>query len=253
MIEYERIKHKEDKYNYETDRIAVKCVFDMNKKGAQKYLKEAQKLADMVNPHKANQSNTIRTSKRLLEDAFAGILAERGWLLYIQKTFGKETVKIPDFVSSNGQIDLQLSNGKTIEVRSSFAKNGLEFALCNKKYNFKNICKYNNLYKSSEVDKDFFAVVIFETPKEKLLTSDKIVFHLIGGSTRRMMQNDKIAFNENLRPMNNSSTMVKTNYRVILLKDCLDISNFEKYIVAQGIPKLKEELKLKEIQKNIWR
>ena len=252
MIEYERIKHKEDKYNYETDRIAVKCIFDMRKKGAQKYLKEVQKLADMVNPHKANQSNVIRTSKRLLEDAFAGILAERGWLLYIQKTFGKETVKIPDFVSSNGQIDFQLSNGKTIEVRSSFAKNGVEFALCNKKYNFKNICKYDNLYKPSEVDKDFFAVVIFETPKEKLLTSNEIVFHLIGGSTKRMMQNDKIAFNENLRSINDNR-MVKTNYRVILLKDCLDISKFEKYVIAQGIPKLKEELKLKEIQKNIWR
>lgn len=214
----------------------VRCIFKNKVSGVSEYYKKAWNLAKQVNPHQANDSTSQRDKERLILDALGGILAEYGWYYYIKRNFG-EIVNFTEFKSSIGQIDLLLSNGKTIEVRSSFPRNGIKFAICNERYNFKNICKYDNLYKPDEIDKDFFACVLFETQKSQMLSADEIVFYLIGGSTKKMMLNETIAYTANL-VAEDDLVQQKTRYKVIKICNALDIDGFENYLINSGYQKI---------------
>lgn len=216
----------------------IKCTFDKKSDEAEAIYQKAWELMKSVNPHKANDSTSERDKQRLITDALGGILAEYGWYYYINRVFG-DIVNFTPFLSSIGQIDLKLSNEKTIEVRSSFPRNGVKFAICCERYNFKNICKYENLYKPEEANKDFFACTLFETQKEKMMDDKtlEIVFYLIGGSTKEMMNNDTIAYNADL-VAEDDLVQQKTNYRVIKLKDALDIQGFENYLESFGYSKV---------------
>lgn len=236
---YEEINCQEPpNYSYTTRKfIVVKATLNKTTSVLAELRNDAWRLAESVNPRRANNSTTQRDKDRLILDAAGGLLAEKAWLFYINRLYGEGTALPTVFVSAHGQIDIQLSNGKSIEIRSSFPRNGVKFAICHERYNFKNICKYDNLYKPSEVDKDFFGSVLFETPKERLLDMDgDTVLYLIGGSTKAMMQNDNIAFNASL-VAEDDLTETKTNYRVVYLKDALDMKGFESYMESLGFSK----------------
>lgn len=214
----------------------IRCIFKNKANGSSIYYQKAWDLAKQVNPHKANDSVSQRDKERLILDSLGGVLAEYGWFYYITRNFGS-IVNFTEFKSSIGQIDLLLNNGKTIEVRSSFPRNGIKFAICNERNNFKNICKYNNLYKPSEKDKDFFACVLFETQKNQMLNANEIIFYLIGGSTREMMLDDNISYIADL-VAEDDLVQQKTSYKVIKLYNALDIDGFEDYMTKQGYKKI---------------
>ncbi len=214
----------------------VKCTFDNTHHKAKEFVQKAIDLAQRVNPHKANDSLNTRTPNRLLLDCFAGVLSENGWYYYIQRNFG-DIVSFTEFKEGDNQIDLLLDNNKTIEVRSSFPRNGISFAICNERYNFKNICKYDNLYKESEKDKDFFACVLFQTAKEHIFKAKEVVFYLIGGSTRTMM-NDQSLYKEMDLVAEGDVASIKTRYRVIPIYKALDILGFNEYLESLGYRKL---------------
>ncbi len=226
-----------NQYNIDRNYTVVRCVFDNKHQNKQFYYDIAWELAQKVNPKAANDSTNERDKERLTVDALGGVLAEHGWYYYINRIFGNGTVDFTEFEQGEPQIDLRLNNGRTMEIRSSFPKNGVKFAICNEMYNFKNICKYENLYKPSEADKDFFASVLFETQKDQLKKSDKIIFYLIGGSTKEMMQNDRISFINDL-VAEDDLTQNRTRYKVIHLKNALDIAGFENYMATMGYVKV---------------
>ena len=211
----------------------VKAVFNNTAENAKDIRNKAWQLAMQVNPHKANNATDTRTKERLILDAMGGVLSELAWHDYINRVFGQDTVSFTPFNTATAQIDLLLKNGKTIEVRSSFPRNGIKFAICNERYNFKNICKYENLYKPSETDKDFFACVLFETQKKDLMQVSNIILYLIGGSTKAMMQDDTIAFESDLIAEDDIAQK-RTRYRVIRLKDALDMTGFIQYMKNMG-------------------
>jgi len=243
-LQYELINCKiqsnsSENINYNVDRVytIVKCTFDNTNDNDKKYFhKKSFELAKKVNPRQANDSTNERDKERIINDALGGVLAEHGWLWYIQGVYGKNTASFTDFKSAIGQIDIQLSNNKTIEVRSSFPRNGIKFAICNNKYNFRNICKYSNFYKPEEANKDFFASVLFETSKNQLMDNDEIIFYLIGGSTRQMMDSD-ICYVADLTA-EDDLTQVRTKYKVIDLKNALDINGFMEYMSSLGYKKI---------------
>lgn len=215
--------------------VLVRCEFLNNHSGAQAIRDKALALAKAVNPRAANASVNQRDTERLIIDGLGGVLAEHGWYYYIRQVFGP-VVEFTDFTEAHNQIDLLLNNGKSIEVRSSFPRNGAKFAVCSERFNFKNICKYDNIYKPSETDKDFFSAVLFETPKDQMLEVDKVVFYLVGGSTKAMMMDKNIAIVDNLIA-EGDTTSQRTNYLVIKLKDALDITGFEQYMIGMGYQK----------------
>lgn len=236
---YEKIDCQEPPHAFNTSRVhtVVKATLNKTPSVIENFRNKAWLLAEKVNPHKANNSTNKRDKERLILDAVGGLMAEKAWLLYINRLYGEGSAFHTEFVSASGQIDIQLVNGKSIEIRSSFPRNGVKFAICNERYNFKNICKYDNLYKPSEIDKDFFGSVLFETPKEYLLNQEEdTVLYLIGGSTKTMMQNEAIAFNTAL-VAEDDLTESKTNYRVVYLKDALDMDGFESYMLSLGFIK----------------
>lgn len=63
--------------------------------------------------------------------------------------------------------------------------------------------------------------------------SSDIVLYLIGGSTKSMMMNDKIAFTSSL-VAEDDITQTKTEYKVICLKDALDMAGFNQYMTNMG-------------------
>ncbi|WP_416188886.1 hypothetical protein ACM67B_06005 [Neisseria sp. CCUG17229] len=218
------------------DYVVVKAIFNNSNSQLERVRKKAWSLAASVNPYKANNATQPRERERLILDALGGVLAEEAWLYYLLRRYGKNAASFTPFNGANGQIDIVLDNGKSIEIRSSFPRNGIKFAICHERYNFKNICKYENLYKPSEADKDFFGCVLFETPKEKLNSDNEIVLYLIGGSTKAMMLDPSLSF-RNALVAEGDLTEQKTDYQVVYLKDALDMIGFEEYMASMGYQK----------------
>lgn len=241
-VRFEKIVCQKPKNENNIDReyLIVKATFKNNDQMLEKLKNRAWNLAKQVNPHKANDSTNTRDKENLIRDAMGGVLSETAWYHYINLVFGENTVSFTEMTDTSAQIDLMLNNGKTIEIRSSFPRNGVKFALCNEHYNFRNICKYSNLYKPSEIDKDFFGCVLFQTSKANILDPNSdIVLYLIGGSTKEMMRDDEIAYEDNL-VAEDDITETKTKYRVIDLKNALDMDGFNQYMIDLGYtPKIK--------------
>lgn len=74
--------------------------------------------------------------------------------------------------------------------------------------------------------------MLFETSKFQLMTNDEIVFYLIGGSTRQMM-GSSICYDADLTA-EDDLTQVRTKYKVIDLKNALDINGFMSYMDTLG-------------------
>ena len=219
--------HINRKYNI------VKCTFDNTNNEYRDFIhSRALTLSSTVHPGQANDSINSRNKDRRILDSMGGLLAEYGWLKYIKTHYGN-IASFTEFNQANGQIDIRLENGETIEIRSSFPRNGAKFAICHDRYNFKNICTYSNLYKPSEQAKSFFGSVLFETRKDNMLFADKIVFFLIGGSTKEMMLNDQLSYTSNLIA-EDDITQQKTKYKVIKLKNALDMEGFDHFMTDLG-------------------
>lgn len=236
---YEKINCQEPPSRFNTSRThtVIRATLNKTRPVIERFRNDGWRLAEKVNPRKANDAKNKRDKERLILDAVGGLMAERAWLFYINRLYGEGTASSTEFVNASGQIDIKLSNGKFIEIRSSFPRNGVKFAICNEAHNFKNICKYDNLYKPGEVDKDFFGAVLFETRKEHLLDpKEETVLYLVGGSTKDMMQNEDMAFNTSL-VAEDDLTETQTNYRVVYLKDALDMEGFESYMAFLGFVK----------------
>lgn len=206
----------------------IRCELEKKSSAYQLYLQRAMSLAQSVKPKAANASELERHQTRLLQDAFGGILAEQAWLTYLNENFGNIASPTP-FLSANGQIDILLNDGKKIEVRSSFPRNGVKFAVCSQKFNFRIIGTYQNLYKPGETSKDLFVSVLFDTQKENLLEDDILYFSLIGGATANMLRDkgytsDLIAEGD--------MTQVKTSYRLLNIKDAMDMAAVEQWLIT---------------------
>ncbi len=212
----------------------LRCVL---KKGSDEYkdiLSRAEQLAKIVNKGAANQSEYERNYSRRIIDSFGGLCAEYGWEKAINAVFGEIASPTP-FTDASIQIDIQLSNGEKLEVRSSFPYKGVKFAICNNYANFKNIGPYSNSIKPGEIQKNFYLCVLFDTQKKDLLTADEVVFSLVGGSTWDMMI--QYGINTSLTPYDDDSFAVKSNYKVIKLSEALDARGIFKEIENVGYKK----------------
>lgn len=238
-------------YDANTKRLApfrvIKYIFNYSTSSEDKelldyFISEGTKLAQLVNPKGANDSSKKREYEKILNNCIAGVISEYLWKEYLNSE--KECVSETELLDMSAQIDLKvLSNNKKIEVRSSFPRNGIDFALCSGSFEFDVIGMYSNNYKPNEVQKDFYVRALFHLEKvrdwvnpkgqtvpiiAKLL--DKIkqpnfeVF-LTGGATWEMMIDDKIAKNKSFIPDDERSIeriSSPTTYRVVPFSKALD-------------------------------
>nr|GFC01603.1 hypothetical protein [Tanacetum cinerariifolium] len=177
---------------------------------------QASKLAARVNPNAANYGQQARDAKKIYNNCIAGVLSEQLWQHYLNK--GGSYVSAPESNSSFNQIDLVTKSGKTIEVRSSFPRNGIPFAICNSTWEFDVLGPYSNSYKPGEIQKDFYVRTLFHLPQigtynfdngrsipkikklEESLVENGFEVFLTGGATWAMMANREVSITKNLIP-----------------------------------------------------
>ena len=104
---------------------------------------EGERLAGAVNPGAANNATLRRSYRRILNNCVAGLLAEHLWKDYLNHA--EPLVRATVCTDVARQIDLETQNGELrIEVRASFPRNGVPFALCHPTREFDVLGGYAN-------------------------------------------------------------------------------------------------------------
>ncbi len=200
---------------------------------------EGLRLASVVNAKAANDSTIKRSQDRKRSNAIAGVLAEYCWKHFINSHSLELLVKETTYEVAASQIDLQtIKNNKTIEVRSSFPRNGIEFAICSPTYQFDILGPYKNNYKPDEIQKDYYLRTLFHVPSPiSFLTEFKkngFTVYLTGGSTWELMADDAVAIEKSLVPEDDINDIeIKSVYRVIPFSRALDCKEILKAITEK--------------------
>ena len=189
---------------------------------------QAESLASQVNKNSANDASFIRSQERLMRNALAGLLSERAWRLAVNGLTKEDTLLSTKFTQSYNQIDLVTSDNKTIEVRSSFPRKGLAFALCNPTYEFDVIGPYVNDYKPGEISKDIYVRTLFPFEESELIERIRgkgIQMYLTGGATNKMFSNSSLFIEKSMAAMEDSALNQAgptSKYKVIPFSKALD-------------------------------
>lgn len=206
-------------FNYQTDSKDKQIIDNLVKQG--------MVLAEKVNPGAANYGKSSRAKSTIIKNSISGLLAEFVWLDFI--SHHKIGCSSTDFTEAKKQIDIViLDNNKKIEVRSSFPRNGLKFALCHNKYQFDVIGPYVNDYKPGEIMKDFYVRTLFPFSSNQLLQrikQDNFQVFLTGGATWSMMLDDSVSFKKDFIPedeLDPTRLESASIYRVVPFSKALD-------------------------------
>lgn len=197
-------------------------------------IKKAEEIECKLNTGQANSSKE-RDAATIKIDNLSGMIAEYACDLILRLYLGKDNVVKPSSASSKNQIDIALKQGrKTIEVRSSCVKNGIDFALfaspapgTGRQY-FDVIGPYSNGYKPGECEKDYYMRVLYCCEKKEflsLLEQPTLKLYITGGATKEMMNNADIFQIKHLIPAG-GEVDIESDYRVVPLGKSLDIADF---------------------------
>ena len=224
---------------------------DFSEGDKEKIKQDAEELSQKANKKGAN-SGEARPPKVVENDAYAGVLAEFATVYYLN-SIGHGTAFRPEVTDLSNQIDVEREFSEnisiTIEVRSSFVKNGLDFGLyainqsTNKPY-FDIIGPYyqEGLKNNYEPAKDFYARVLFEDAKYNVknrFIEKNEPFYLIG-----FISGKKLIKLDYHKPLTEKDETNLTNgdYYVAPINEIWDISNF-KNVVQKLDTKTKGSLK----------
>ena len=191
-------------------------------------LGQAESLASQVTKNSANDASFVRSQERLVRNALAGLLSESAWRIAINSLTKKETLFSTNFAHTYDQIDLVTGDNKTIEVRSSFPRKGLAFALCNPTFEFDVIGPYVNNYKPSEISKDIYVRTLFPFEESELIErihGKGIQMFLTGGATNEMFNNPALFIEKSMTAMKDvllNQSGPASKYKVIPFSRALD-------------------------------
>ena len=186
---------------------------------------KGEELASAVNIRAANNSKNKRSKERILINCISGILAEVCWKKCINEYYRKEFVTETNFDKASNQIDLMvIDSEKSIEVRSSFPRAGINFALFHPKYQFDVIGPYTNNVKIHEPSKDFYVRTLYPIDVKyfmEYLNSDSVEIFLTGGATWEMMMNPDLYMDKDFIP-DDVIAEEESTYRVVPFGKSLD-------------------------------
>ena len=191
-------------------------------------LTQAETLASQVNKNSANDASFVRSQERLIRNALAGLLSESAWRLAVNGLTKKKTLSFTNFTHTYEQIDLVTDKNKTIEVRSSFPRKGLAFALCSPTYEFDVIGPYVNDYKPGEISKDLYVRTLFPFEESELLERIRgkgIQMFLTGGATHEMFSDSSLSIEKSMTSMEDvllNQVGPASKYKVIPFSKALD-------------------------------
>ena len=206
------------------------------------FIKKGETLAAKVNPGAANDGRNKRDAPKIRQNCIAGLLAEYLWKDFLNRK--KITVEETEMQAASTQIDLRIiANGKKIEVRSSFPRNGIDFAICHSTKEFDILGFYSNDYKPGEIQKDYYLRTLFHLAIERYwekdahtripivekleekMKKDGFEIFLTGGADWTMMIDDTFSKEKHLIPEDEISAdrlKAKSSYRVVPFSKALD-------------------------------
>lgn len=198
----------------------------------------ALEIEDRLNAGQANTSEQ-RSDIIVRTDNLSGLIAEYCCEQVLKNLFNIKTCK-PSLNTSYNQIDILVGKtNKTVEVRSSCVRNGIEFALFAKNLNKSDeqyidvIGPYKNNYKPGEIEKDYYMRVIYPFEKKNFLNKIQrpvLEFYVTGGATKSMMQDPSIRLLKHMKPAG-GEVKFESDYIVIPLGESLDYLEFKKKIL----------------------
>lgn len=236
------LKNKKQKYDIERETFL--CI-ELNIPNDGEWMRRVSAYAEVICPNlNLGQANTSK--KRLMStveiDNLSGVIAESACDSVLRWQFGDENIIKPPADNAVNQIDIKLNTGKTIEVRSSCVRNGIDFAVFTRDKNntaqqyFDVIGPYSNGYKPGEHLKDYYMRVLYGCDKKQFMTLlDKPVLTLFitGGATKAMMLDKNFYQNKHLVPAG-GQVQVESDYRVIPLGKSLDAKEFFEIISLEN-------------------
>ena len=173
-VEYQLYAYEIDPNVYAEDKELVETTRDG----------EAHELAKRTNDR--DTAGRIRPWEVKLKDAYLGVLAENLIVDYLQTEFIQEAHVIKErFVSHDTHVDIKIhwnnGNKTTIEVRSSFAYDGMSKVVC---AIFDHLGPYTTSYKPNEVTKDLYLRgILYEGWEEDSFSYDsKHILYFAGGA-----------------------------------------------------------------------
>ncbi len=194
---------------------------------------KAAPINDRLNNHSAS-AGVVRSAETVTADNLIGLIAEYVCYEILKNQLGDENVIKPVSGSSCDQVDIRLTSGHTIEVRSSCIRNGLKFALfnVNRSSNQQYIDVigpyYNTAYKAYENIKDFYMRVIYvgDTASifSNIINGGNVVLYITGGTTKQMLK--EIGYRKYMTSPADSRTTKKGNYLVVQMSDSFDYPDF---------------------------
>lgn len=211
----------------------------------QRVMAYAKRISPNLNKGGANTSE-IRSEEIVEIDNKSGLIAELACEEILVWLYGPDNVKKPNNMSSKNQIDIIIGE-KTIEVRSSCVRNGVDFAIFapdkkneNDSY-FDVIGPYSNGYKPGEPLKDYYLRVLYEVEKKhfnSLLMKEYLRLYITGGATKEMMNDPQKYKIKHLIPAG-GEVGIESDYRVIPLAKSLDAVEFLE-VLERDNPNLKK-------------
>jgi hypothetical protein len=130
-----------------------------------------------------------------------------------------------------------IKTNKKIEVRSSFPRNGVDFAIFNRTYQFDVLGPYSNTVKPGEIQKDYYvrALYPFDSKDFFSLFNTSIDVYLTGGATWDMMLDPRFSKNKDLLPEDEIvDNARKSTYRVVPLSLALDTLSVADMIISEN-------------------
>lgn len=197
-------------------------------------LARAEEIFPELNRGQANTS-LRRGEGQVYQDNLAGLVAELACRSVLEERYGSVLLPLAPGVSgARDQVDIRLACGKTMEVRSSGIKNGLEFALFKTNAQGKPyidiIGPYTNGYKPEEALKDYYLRPLYTFDlgrfSDYLRKTEEVVLYLVGGADRTMMEDPKQYVVKKMEPKGGGESRQSGLYRAIPLLRALDICQF---------------------------
>lgn len=193
-------------------------------------------LTPALNKGGANTSIS-RSLKNVEADNLAGLIAEFACRELFLSRYG-DILTPADNSNGVNQVDIKLKNGKTVEVRASGVRNGIEFAVfkldkAGKSY-IDIIGPYVNHYKHTETTKDYYLRPIFPFCVQDIFKvmekRKRIPLYLVGGATSEMIWDPAISTTKSMLPSSPTPHLEETLYRVLPVIQALDISEFLEHL-----------------------
>lgn len=248
-------KRRNGKYNPGVGRDEFVCL-EVNIPRRSDFFKRVFLYAQAITPNlnKGGANTSEERPNDIVEiDNVSGLIAELACQQILSWLYGADKVSKPSNMDSHNQIDIKIGE-KTIEVRSSCVRNGVDFAIFapDKKNNndsyFDVIGPYSNGYKPGEIEKDYYLRVLYEVEKKQfdsLLAKDYLRLYITGGATKEMMMDSQLYKVKHLIPAG-GEVRIESDYRVIPLAKSLDAIEFFDTLE-------KENVQLKKIRRIIRR